>query len=229
MLKKPRKNSSIPVRINGVRCFFIGGQQLTHIPDTRDSLLLRVADPRDFAAWEQFARLYRPVVYGVARKNGLQDADAHDVVQQVMIAVSKALPTWERRDEKTRFRHWLLRVARNATINMLTRRPMDRGVGGATVVGADQAEAESDFDSQIDEEYRRQLFRLAAEQVQARSDETTWRAFAMTTIEGLSIAEVSVKLGRTEAVIYASRSRIMRRLRDAVKKLEEEGDVCQNP
>ena len=106
---------------------------------------------------------------------------------------------------------------------------MDRGVGGSGFVSADLAEAESDLESQIDDEYRRQLFRLAAEQVQARSDEATWKAFAMTTIEGISIAEVSVKLGRTEAVIYASRSRIMRRLRDAVKKLEEEGDLCQNP
>ena len=97
------------------------------------------------------------------------------------------------------------------------------------MVGADLAEAESDFDSQINDEYRRQLFLMAAEQVQARSDDTTWKAFAMTTIEGISIAEVSAKLGRTEAVIYASRSRIMRRLRNVVKKLEEEGESCQNP
>ena len=202
---------------------------MTDIPDTRDSLLLRVADHRDFAAWEQFARLYGPAIYRVARRNGLQDADAQDVAQQVMIAISKALPTWVRRDEKTRFRHWLLRIARNAAINMLTRRTMDRAVGGSGVVGADLAEAESDFDSQINDEYRRQLFLMAAEQVQARSDDTTWKAFAMTTIEGISIAEVSAKLGRTEAVIYASRSRIMRRLRNVVKKLEEEGESCQNP
>jgi RNA polymerase sigma-70 factor, ECF subfamily len=201
---------------------------LTDIPDTRDSLLLRAANHCDFAAWEQFAKLYRPVVYGVARKNGLQDADAQDVAQQVMISVSKALPTWERRDENIRFRHWLLRIARNATINMLTRRPMDRAVGGTGILEADIAESECHLDSQIDHEYRRQLFRLAAEQVQAQSDETTWQAFALTTIEGISIAEASRKLDRTEAVIYASRSRIMRRLRDAVKRLEDEADSCQN-
>lgn len=195
---------------------------MTDIPETRDSLLLRVADQRDFAAWEQFSRIYGPVVYRVARRNGLQDADAHDVVQQVMIAVSKALPKWERRDEKTRFRHWLLRIARNTIINLLTRRPMDVAIGGLDILGADVAERESDFDLQVDTEYRRQLFRLAAEQVRAQSDETTWQAFAMTTIEGVSVFETSVKLERTEAVVYASRSRIMRRLRDAVQKLKEE-------
>lgn len=197
---------------------------MSDIPETRDSLLLRVADQRDFAAWEQFARIYGPAVYRVARRNGLQDADAHDVVQQVLIAVSKALPSWERRDEKTRFRHWLLRIARNATINLLTRRPIDRAIGGSDILGADVAEGERDLDVQIDTEYRRQLFRLASEQVRAQSDETTWQAFALTTIEGYSIFDASVKLGRTEAVIYASRSRIMRRLRDAVHKLQEENE-----
>jgi len=51
----------------------------------------------------------------------------------------------------------------------------------------------------------------------------------MTTIEGFSITEASVKIGRTEAIIYASRSPIMRRLRDAIRKLEKEGESCQNP
>ena len=65
------------------------------VPDTRDSLLIRVASSGDQGAWEQFARIYRPVVYNVARMRGLQDADAQDVAQQVLIAVARALPTWE--------------------------------------------------------------------------------------------------------------------------------------
>ena len=202
-------------------CSVPGGRRLVDIPETRESLLLRAADQRDFAAWEQFARTYGPVVYSVARRNGLQYADAQDVAQQVLFSVSKALPTWKRRDETTRFRHWLLRMARNATINMLTRRPIDRAVGGSEVLCKDVADSAGELDSQIDHEYRRQLFRLAAEVVQTQSDEITWRAFELTTIEGMSIADAAVLLARTEAVIYTARSRIMRRLRDAVKKLEE--------
>jgi len=57
---------------------------LEDVPDTRDSLLIRVADPSDQSAWEQFARIYRPVVYNVERMRGLQDADAQDVAQQVL-------------------------------------------------------------------------------------------------------------------------------------------------
>ncbi len=195
------------------------------IPETRDSLLIRVADARDQVAWEQFARLYRPVVYNVARMRGLQDADAQDVAQQVLIAVSRSLPAWEKRDGATRFRHWLCRIARNATINSLTRQPRDRAVGGESCLpDTVSREGEIDLDSQLEREYRRQLFRRAAEVVRSRTDENTWQAFAMTMIDGIPIAEAAIRLERSEAVVYAARSRIMRRLRDVVKELEADSD-----
>ena len=157
---------------------------------------------------------------------GLQDADAQDVAQQVLITVARALPTWERRDESTRFRHWLCRIARNATINMLTRQPRDRAVGGDDIRADGQAENKFDggLDSQLEREYRRQLFRKAAERVRARADAITWQAFAITMIDGLSIPDAAAQLDRSQAVIYAARSRIIRRLRDAVKQLEDESD-----
>ena len=202
---------------------------MDEIPETRDSLLIRIADARDQAAWEQFARIYRPVVYNVARMRGLQDADAQDVAQQVLLSVSKSLPNWERRDESTRFRHWLCRIARNATINMLTRQPKDRAIGGGLVpVDIPENQVDSELDSRLVREYRRQLFRQAAEHVRSRADATTWQAFAMTMIDGLTIAEAAERLQRSEAVIYAARSRIMRRLRDTVKDMEEDADECSS-
>lgn len=194
------------------------------VPDTRDSLLMRVANPSDQCAWDQFARIYRPVVYNVARMRGLQDADAQDVAQQVLVAVAQALPTWKRRDESTLFRHWLCRIARNTTINMLTRQPLDRAVGGVDSKAERETEqrAVGRLDSQIEREYRRQIFRQAAEIVRSRADAVTWHAFALTMIDGLTIAEAAGQLDRSEGVIYAARSRIMRRLKDTVKELEEE-------
>ncbi len=193
------------------------------VPDTRDSLLMRVANPSDQCAWDQFARIYRPVVYNVARMRGLQDADAQDVAQQVLVAVAQSLPTWKRRDESTLFRHWLCRIARNTTINMLTRQPLDRAVGGVDNKAERETEqrAVGGLDSQIEREYRRQIFRRAAEIVRSRADAVTWQAFALTMIDGLTIAEAAGQLDRSEAVIYAARSRIMRRLKDTVKELEE--------
>ena len=195
---------------------------MSDIPETRDSLLLRAADPADHDAWEQFASIYGPVAYCVARRAGLQDADAHDVAQQVLIAVSRKLSGWQRRDDGVRFRHWLFRIARNTTINMLTRRPHDQATGGDIDPHQASAQHDDEMTSAIELEYRRQMFRQAAEQVRASSEDSTWQAFALTMIDGMSISEAASQLGCSEAVVYAARSRIMRRLRDTVKKLEDD-------
>lgn len=78
------------------------------------------------------------------------------------------------------------------------------------------------LDSQIEREYRRQILRQVAEAVRSRADEITWQAFALTMIDGLTIAQAAAQLEKSEAVIYAARSRIMRRLRDTEKEFEKE-------
>lgn len=60
-------------------------------PATRLSLLVRLCDARDDGAWSQFVDIYAPLVYGYARKHGLQDADAADLTQDVLQAVSGAI------------------------------------------------------------------------------------------------------------------------------------------
>ena len=82
------------------------------------SLIAQVRDPLNREAWEQFACIYRPVIYRLAHRKGLQDADAQDLAQQVLISVSLAIGRWEKSDNSVRFRHWLRRVARNAFGNI---------------------------------------------------------------------------------------------------------------
>ncbi len=111
-----------------------GGQKLTEIPDTRDSLLVRVRDPSDQEAWEQFAGIYRPVAYRLARARGMQDADAEELAQSVLMKIARAIPSWESTSPQGRFRHWLRRVAKNAVINALSRRPKDQALGGSEML-----------------------------------------------------------------------------------------------
>src|SRR5438093_8953757 len=105
----------------------------TDFPETRDSLLVQVRSPEDRDAWDQFAGMYRPVIYRLARHRGLQDADAQDLAQQVLMAVASAIGSFEKSSETVRLRHWLRRVVRNAIVNALSRRPKDRGAGGSSV------------------------------------------------------------------------------------------------
>ena len=153
----------------------------------------------------------------------MQDADAQDLAQRVLIAVAAAIGRWEKMNESVRFRHWLGRVARNAILNALSRQPQDRAAGGSAVqeLLLEQPSADPESETQIELEYRRELYLRAAKMVRGDVEPETWRAFELTVMEDRSVQDAASELNRSVGTIYAARSRIMRRLRQAVQELEQ--------
>src|SRR5437588_5372019 len=99
-------------------------------PLTRPSLLVRLHDARDGQAWGQCVDVYAPLVYGFARKHGLQDADAADLTQEVLRAVAGAVGRLEYDPARGSFRGWLFTVVRNKLRNFLdARRRQEQGQG----------------------------------------------------------------------------------------------------
>src|SRR5215472_1187446 len=90
---------------------------MAEIPPTRASLLVRLRDPRDETAWREFVDLYVPVIYGYVRKQGLQDADAVDLSQEVISAVAGAVGRLEYDPSRGTFRSWLFTVVRRKLSN----------------------------------------------------------------------------------------------------------------
>ncbi len=89
---------------------------------TRASLVLRLQDAKDMAAWDEFAAIYDPVIFNVAKSRGFQAADAENLVQEVFMAVASSVSDWLERDDRGSFRAWLLRIARNAAVDMITQK-----------------------------------------------------------------------------------------------------------
>ena len=68
---------------------------MTEFPDTQSLLLANIQSLDNREAWAEFVQIYRPVVYRMARRRGMQDADAQDLSQDVLVRVSKAIDRWE--------------------------------------------------------------------------------------------------------------------------------------
>jgi RNA polymerase sigma-70 factor, ECF subfamily len=193
---------------------------MLEFPETRKSLLVQMQSLNDEEAWNEFVTIYRPVVYRLARKRGLQDADAEDLSQRVVIAVQRAIENWNADPSKGRFRFWLARIARNAIINAVTRRPPDAAAGGTAIreLLAKQTDPDHHTQENLQHEYRRSLFRRAAQRIRPEFHDGTWDAFWLTTVDGMRVEEAGHALGKTVGAIYAARSRVMRRLKAEIKQ-----------
>jgi RNA polymerase sigma-70 factor (ECF subfamily) len=197
-------------------------------PTTRHSLVLRLRNLDDQAAWAEFVQVYEPLVYRLARGKGLQDADARDLCQEVFRAVAGAIERWDPDPARGRFRAWLFRIARNLLVNFLARqRRQPRGSGHTSVQElleaqpAGDARAEAEFAA----EFRRRAFRWAAEQVRAEFADSTWQAFWRTGVDGRPVAEVAAELSLSAGAVYVARSRVLARLRDRVGQLTEDSGL----
>ncbi len=194
-------------------------------PQTRASLLVRIRDGHDKDAWRQFVRLYAPVVYGFVRKRGLQDADAADLMQEVLRSVASAAGRLDYDPRRGTFRGWLYTVTRNKLYNFLNgRRNQARGSGdsGAQERLEEQPAPEQSQADLWDREYERRLFTWAAEQVRGEFQPATWQAFWQTAVEGKSAKEAGEALGLSPGAVYVAKSRVLARLREQVQQVQQE-------
>jgi RNA polymerase sigma-70 factor (ECF subfamily) len=192
-------------------------------PTTRYSLLLRIQDPRNQAAWAEFVAIYEPLVYRLARRNGLQDADARDLCQDVFRAVAGAARRWVPDRERGSFRGWLFRIARNLLLNFLRhQRRHPRATGDSDVARLIEAHAlpADEQTRAIERQYRCELFQAAARTIEPEFTRSTWQAFWTTAVENRSIAAAAQELGLSAGAVYIARSRVLARLRERVQDLE---------
>lgn len=189
-------------------------------PETRPSLLLRVRDHDDQAAWDEFSEIYRPVIVRLAIIKGLQTADAEDLAQQVLVSVSRAIAQFEPDKDRARFRTWLQRISENAILNALTRGAPDRASGAdeEQLLLRQRPDSSGQDSALLKIEYRREVFAWAAKQIRNEFTDETWMSFWLTSVDGVDVQSAGKQLGRSRGSVYASRSRVMKRLKQKVEE-----------
>jgi RNA polymerase sigma factor (sigma-70 family) len=202
---------------------------MAEAPLTRVTLLHRLRDGRDGDAWREFFDLYGPVVYRFARNRGLQDADAADLMQDVLRSVARNAHRMEYDPKRGTFRGWLYTVTRNKIYNFLSgQRHRPRAAGDSDAherLQAAPAREEDGPDADWEREYQRQLTDRAMDLVKGEFHKATWEAFWGTAVEGKSAGDVGAGLKMSPGAVYVAKSRVLARLRDEVRKMMDEEDA----
>src|SRR5262249_22534387 len=189
---------------------------------TRASLLSRLRDvPHDQSAWDEFVGRYGPQVVAWCRRWGLQEADAQDVAQSVLVLLAVKLRSFVY-DPSRRFRAWLKKVTRHAWCDFLAdRRNAGAGSGDSRIVERlESVEARQDLERRLEEAFDLELFETAKSRVQDRVESQTWRAFELTAIEGLSGADAAGRLGMQVAAVFMAKSNVKKMIQEEIALLD---------
>ncbi len=189
---------------------------------TRITLLGRLRrDPTNQATWAEFVEHYGRKVYGWCRKWNLQDADAQDVTQNVLLKLAAKMRDFTY-DPSRSFRAWLKTLTHHALSDFQeSRRRPGLGSGDSAVDQLLQnMAAGDDLVKHLEEEFDRELLQEAMHRVRLRVAPQTWQAFQLTALDGLSGAEAAARIPMAVAQVFVAKRRVQKMLREEVARLE---------
>src|SRR5262245_9740283 len=188
---------------------------------TSATLLARLRQiPADQAAWARFAERYGRKIYAWCRGWNLQEADAEDVTQTVLLKLAAKMQSFEY-DPARSFRGWLKTVARHASSDYWSAGKGAEGAGGSQALELlATAEAREDLVQRLGDEFDRELLDEAGARVRQRVTPRTWQAFEMTAVQGRSGADAAAALGMKVATVFVARSKVQKMLQEEIQPPE---------
>jgi len=190
---------------------------------THGTLLARISDSSDPAAWSEFCAQYEEMIRAFARRQGMVGSDSDDIVQDVLMALTKAMPGFEYNPAKGKFRSYLKTVVVRAII-----RKRERYAGDARTQDLNEesraAASDASLDTVWEEEWRQQHLRRAMRQTEAEFNATDIGCFRAYVLEGAETEDVAKRFDVSPGQVYNAKHRILGRLREIIaSQIEDEG------
>ena len=189
--------------------------------ETRQSLLLR-AQTGEENAWKDLTDLYRPLILGWLKRQGVAPGDVEDLSQEILVSVVKYLPSFEHSGRPGAFRSWLRTIVGSRTIDYWRAREAGThasGAGDATAALQQIVDPHSDLNRRWDEEHDRYVLHCLLDLVAEEFEPATLQAFRRLTLDGVSGAEAAEELGLTVPAVYMAKSRVLKRIRQEAEGL----------
>jgi len=188
------------------------------------TLIGRLCEPADAEAWAHFVALYAPLLRAWVRPLCGQDADADDVIQEVLVVVVRRLPEFAHSRRMGAFRKWLKAVVTNKLGDYL-RSDARRPVTSPGLILAQLADPSSELSREWERQHAQHLTHALLQRIQHEFEPATWEAFHRVTMLGEPTASVAAALGKTANAVMIARSRVLARLREELAAWEGDGDI----
>jgi RNA polymerase sigma-70 factor (ECF subfamily) len=214
---------------------------------TRQSLLARLKDLSDQESWREFFEAYWRLIHATALKAGLNEAEAQEVVQEVMIAAARRMPEFSYQPGKDSLKGWLLSVTRWKVADQFRKRekaaltaslshPMGEGArrAGEGRGEADDGTARTATAERVpdpgrvpleaiwDGEWRENLLRAALQRIKQTVNPAHYEMYHLHVAQGMTARETARTLGVSLAAVYLAKHRVGKLIRQQIKRLEGE-------
>jgi RNA polymerase sigma-70 factor (ECF subfamily) len=198
---------------------------------TRRTLLSRLRNLDDQESWRTFFNLYWRLLYNVARKSGLDDPGAQEIVQETVIAVARKMPEFRYDPARGTFRQWLLRITRRRIIDHLRRiyRQPPRAEITPESLDEDEEHAAAIADESTsaierawNEEWEQSTFDAALACVRAAINPRHFQVFDYCVLKGWPASKVAATLGLNAAQVYLAKHRVAQAMKRAVRRINDE-------
>ena len=199
---------------------------------TRPTLLFRLRDWNDSAAWEEFHRLYRRLVYGRARRAALSHADAEDVAQEVFTRVAETIRDFDLNPDRGSFRGWLMQLTRWRIADKFERlarepRRTPNAAPGSTMTRTATIErmpSPEEDEDEWDREWQEQVLAAAVDRLARRVQPRHFQVFDLYIRQHWPVLHVATALHLNPASVYVISHRLTKLLKTEVAKLQQQLD-----